>query len=211
MTKTISVFAAFFFFTMGLNAQFGIKLGANLANWNSSALTNFGEFDTKVDFGPMFGLFYNANLDEYSSIRVSTLYSVKGPGIEDEFIQASYDLAYLDLNVDYYYKVSQSENFSTSILAGPYFAYALKGFVNIDDEREEIELTKDNGFNRIDFGMNLGVNLNYQNFEFQLTYGLGVGNLVAEEEGLNDFRVSNRNFTISLGYLFGSQKIETEE
>jgi len=211
MTRLASTFLIFILFTISLNAQFGIKLGANFANWHIKSSVAPTQLETKMDFGPMAGIFYNFSFDEFSSLRVSSLYSVKGAKQDPLFSQESFDFSYAELDFEYHYKVYMTERFSTSILAGPYFAYALIGVVKFDGNSEDIELTKENGFNRLDYGMNLGVNLNYNHFELQVIYGLGVGNLFADQGGLDEFRITNRNFTIALGYLFGSSNYKSEE
>lgn len=212
MARSTSTFLFVILFSISLNAQFGIKVGANFAKWHVSSDEAFGELNTKMDFGPMAGLYYNFNFDEFSDLRISTLFTVKGAKQDPLFSDESYDFSYLEVDLEYHYKIVKNDKFSTSILAGPYLGYGLKGVVRFEGNSEEIELTKDNGFNRLDFGMNLGLGLNYGHLEFQLIYGFGVGNLAANPEGFDEFRITNRNFTFALGYFFGSAKtISVEE
>lgn len=111
----------------------------------------------------------------------------------------------LPLRVGYQFAVA--DDFYIMPYAGPYMAYGLGGktkytYVYIDNNETTTDKrpTFDGVVNRFDYGVGLGVNLDYKKIVLSLEYDWGLQRYVKKEAGYNDAKF--KCMTITLGYKF---------
>ena len=183
-------------FCFSINAQFGIRVGANIANQPISA--------EGISISPSsitafhVGVFYEAALSDAISIRPALLYSLKGSEIEFLGESAKSTFNYLELPIDFVYKLNAG-NLAVPIHAGPYLGYLMS--VKSGDETlsgDDLE-----GTNQLDFGLNLGAGIELMDnaLLIGLNYGLGLANIVEEDPDF-DATIKNAVFSIFAGYKF---------
>lgn len=104
-----------------------------------------------------------------------------------------------DMDVDYTYtigNVSTKENFDDK---GD--MVAMSGEVKEDDLKDD-----ENAYSALDYGFNLGVGFQSGKVLVNLTYGLGLGNIVpdADQTGFDrdDFKTTNKNMAVTISYFF---------
>jgi hypothetical protein len=92
--------------------------------------------------------------------------------------------------------------------AGPYVAYGIGGKVtgtgrtNVDGTDISVAIEQDvfgeDGIKRFDFGIGLGVGVEFGRFGVGLGYDLGLANLTGE----SNYRLNNMNAFLRVGYRF---------
>lgn len=164
------------------------KVGMNLSNYSGDA-----DLNTKVGF-KIGGGFEYAFTDTWS-LQPSLFLSSKGAKMDGSSINAMY----LEVPVMAAARFNIADNTNLVVNAGPYFACGIAGKTKID-MNNDMELSTntfgDNGLNRFDAGLGVGVA-----FEFgRIIAGLdGQFGLVDVEKAGNP---KNMNFSIVLGYKF---------
>src|SRR5690606_260029 len=146
-----------------VNAQFGIKGGANFSNVDGE-IGNM-ELDTKISYH--IGAFYEISLNSSFSFQPEVIFSVQGADVDSNHSLDEIDLKYI--NIPMLLKVYLTPKFS--IEAGPQFSYL------ISDNLKNME-TED-----FDFALAGGVSVYLTNTLFLLgryVYGLSVFSKVAE-------------------------------
>ena len=141
----------------------------------------------------------------------------------------TFNPSYLQLPIQLLYKIDLGSGLAIVPSAGLYLGYALGGKTGVDvkssnailegilkegikeSKIDQIELFKPVkeegfGFNRFDYGLALGLNLEYQKFVIGLGYDLGLAKLngkdsiMGDEDLKKDFK--NANIRVSVGYFF---------
>ncbi len=126
------------------------------------------------------------------------------------------NINYLQIPINAKLSYPINDNFSIFGFAGPYVAFALSGKISAeytetyygetesDKISEKIKFGSNEGedyLKRFDFGLNFGVGTEYKGCFLKAQYDLGLSNIsVYSEEGA---KIKNRNFGISIGYMFG--------
>ena len=138
---------------------------------------------------------------------------------------------YLELPLHFYYNAN-----GVKIFAGPYFAYGLSGSSDIDltlkgngdtvTMKEEFTLNPVSGdvkaedflhdgedwydikvFNALDFGFDVGLGYQYEQFFAKLQYSIGMSNLTpgisdVDDFDRNDLKKTNKGISFSVTYFF---------
>jgi len=182
------------------NAQvFGIKGGINLA---SMSFSEDMENSIKSILGVHVGPVAEFELQESLFFNTGLLFSVKGAKMEYGSEDASTNLNYLEIPLNFAYKFSAGEKSKLLVQAGPYLAYALSGKTKYGDESEDINF-KEDGLKRIDFGLGVGLGIELGPIVPSISYQLGLSNLNDDSE--DDTSVKNKVIQISVAFMFGKK------
>jgi hypothetical protein len=197
---------------VAVNAQgIGIKAGINLANmvfdseWEES-------FDMRLGFHG--GIVFEVGLTDAIFFGSGIIFSQKGTKFsytDEDFDDESYSgftlINYLEVPINLLYKADLG-GAKLVFEAGPYLGYAINGKEQIDYEdngtsfsfSEDIEFgNEEEQVKRIDYGLNIGVGLEFSSFKVGAQYGLGLANLSNYE----DSTMKNQVIGVSLGYFVG--------
>ncbi len=193
MKKLSVLFAAIVACVMSLSAQGTfvpeITVGMNVATVNQDGVTSRIGFHAGVRgdyyFSGQDGAYLNAGL----------LLSLKGYKVEadwfDETVKETLNPYYLELPIHFGYKYSITDNVAVFADFGPYFAVGLFG------KTEGYDVFGDDGIKRFDMGLGLRGGVEFNNkFNVSLGYDWGMLDIIDE------VKVKNRNFMLSLGYKF---------
>lgn len=134
---------------------------------------------------------------------MEALLSLKGAKLDAGGLEAKLKPYYLEIPVHLGYKYEANEDFSVFGNAGPYMAIGLFG--KMDGEvasvaSGSVNIFGDDVFKRFDFGLGLKAGIEIKKtVQVVLGYDLGLIDVVKDNDGEG---VQNRNFSISLAYLF---------
>ena len=141
-------------------------------------------------------------------LDASALLSVKG--VKAEFLgTVTHNAAYLEIPIHAGYKYAITDNFSVFGSFGPYVGFGLFGKTKASflDETISYDTFKgeDSIIKRFDWGLglNAGVEINNK-IRVGVGYDLGLANISKPIEGedADDAPLRNRNFTVSVAYMF---------
>jgi opacity protein-like surface antigen len=203
-----------------LNLKWGVKAGLNL-----SSISNFAtdDEDDKMKAGFHVGAFGQYMFTEQLGVEAGLYYSLLGAKSEfsesdDDYSSESKTTAnasYLQLPITAFYKFNINKNLSIYPSVGLYLGYGIGGKVKteysdvaLDDiDDSESGSYKDDFFidedgikhNKFDFGLTFGLNLQYGHFIGGVGYDLGLTKI---NDYTLDKDLKNRNFKISVGYVF---------
>lgn len=193
---------------------FGVKAGANLSNFS-------GDLDMDAKFGFNAGVTLDYGFTPDLFLMTGLEFTTKGAKASDDF-NMKLNLSYLQLPIHIGYKLNVTENTRINLHAGPYLAYALDGkwkakeggvegsVSAFGDEMDEVGLK----MKRFDFGLGLGIGLEFGQFNVGLGYDLGLFNIAdfGKEVEIGDdisitidassFKARNMNAYLSVGYKF---------
>lgn len=182
---------------VAVNAQgIGLKAGINLANVSSEGESA----DMKMGFH--FGVVSELALSDALYFAPGLIYSQKGYQYKLDLGIISFDekytYTYLEVPLDFIYKMDLGGDSKFTIAAGPYLAYGLNVSYK-DEDGNESESFKDMGMKSLDFGLNLGVGVEFSALKISAQYGLGLANT----SDMDDYKETNNVIGISVGYFFG--------
>ncbi|MCP1995632.1 porin family protein [Flavobacterium sp. HSC-61S13] len=191
--------------TIAQDVYTGFKFGLNFANLKEDGSSTKG----KVGFHG--GVFIEAALNEKFSIQPELLYSSQGAKEEvpknmgyNFSGESTLKLDYI--NIPIMFKYYPIENLS--ITAGPQIGFLVKSKFTIDSPSYQPQAIIDNSkvndlFNKLDYGVNFGLELNTAGFFFGARYNLGLANIY-KNSGLFTLenKAYNRVFQLSTGYKF---------
>lgn len=161
-----------------VNAQFGIKGGANFSNIEGKIGSM--ELDTKISYH--IGAFYEIGMGNTFSFQPEVIFSVQGADIDSNHSLDEIDLKYI--NIPMLLKVYLTPKFS--IEAGPQFSYLTSNNLKNVIETEDF-----------DFALTGGFSVYLTNTLFlQGRYVHGLS------EFSKDAEVKNKNIQLSLGLHF---------
>jgi hypothetical protein len=184
--KSYLTFAFLLSFIVISKAQFGVRAGLNFASTKFEVLGLNADTDSKVGFHV--GLVNDFSLSEKLTFRPGVLFSLKG-GKTDE---SSSTYTYIDVPLSLVYNFTEAEK-GFFLEAGPYVGLLLAA-KNEDDDIKE-------GFNTLDFGLNIGLGYDLGSFILGANYGFGLANIAKEEDGA-DITAKNANISIYGIYQF---------
>ena len=191
-----------------INAQFGVRASANLANIAIEPEEDEISFSIKPGLG--LGVYYNLSLGESLSLKPEINYMQQGSkgtstdaGVDGT---VSISMNYLQIPVLLKYGFGNMESTNFFLQGGPYVAMGLgkvklKSCDGDDCETEEIEYDSEglDGPKKLDYGVQLGAGVNFtKNLSVDVRYMLGLANLTTEEDG----SFKNNAINIGLGYSF---------
>jgi Outer membrane protein beta-barrel domain len=192
--------------------KFGVK-SVSVRGDNISSRDNF-ILKPVVDFG--FGVNYNLsnNLRFQPEIHYSPRgYKAKYNLTDSTFVQNSLELHYLDLcpNFSYSLRGHQSMQTRLTIWGGPYLAMGIAGRnvtsgltintkgTKADSTYSYKSSTFSNGLNRLDYGFNVGLGLQFEKFtQFGFSYSMGFNNILEDTK----FPIYNQSVGVYVIVLF---------
>ncbi len=209
-TKTIFAVAALFFTTAFTNdakaqdSEVGIKGGANFSNFFNDEVD-----DQNLRIGFQGGLFFKAALTDFFAIQPEVLYTQKGSTTKyDKFLTGEGDITQkLDyIEVPILAVINLGENLN--VHAGPYLAYLMNASIENNNENnvfDGIEELNEGDYERLDFGLAVGVGFEFEVIRFGIRYDYGLKNVGKDQDfTLNGSKVSSdilknsKNSTASL-------------
>jgi len=177
---------------------FGLKGGVNIANMTFSA--SGMSISPKSIVGIHIGPVVEFKLQESLYFNTGILYSLKGCKADFEGVNSTEKLNYLEIPLNIAYKFATSETSKFFVQAGPYLGYALSGKDKTDGETTDIEFG-DGGAKRFDFGVGIGLGLEFGQLVPSVNYQLGLANINDD----TDIKLKNKVFQISVAYMFGGK------
>ena len=190
---------------------FGVKAGMNLSNFSGSGVS---DSDAKIGFNVGVTMDYAFSQELY--LMTALEFTMKGGksegsisygGVSFEGKETSNPM-YLQIPVHIGYKFAIAENTNLVLHAGPYVAYGIAGKYKLEGKasvgdasgeiKPETDFFGDDMFNRFDFGLGLGVGVEFGQFNIGLGYDLGVVNI----SGVSEAKVRNMNAYLTVGYKF---------
>ncbi|MDR2954036.1 MAG: PorT family protein [Prevotella sp.] len=171
--------------------SFGLKGGVNLSNLGGDVE------NTKVKVGYNVGALVQAQLtlDVYllSGVELTT------KGAKDKILDNSVEAIYLQLPIHVGYRMALSDVTAVTFHAGPYMAYGIGGKTSgIDGEENKIDTFSDTMYKPFDFGLGLGVGVEFFHFGIEAGYDLGLLD-ISQTEGQ---KIRMMNVFLSLNYKF---------
>ncbi len=124
-------------------------------------------------------------------------------GFENEYLQSTTDINYLNIPIHIGYKIKCSESISFLVNAGPYFGVGMWGKQKFYRDEKKYHSASDifsgeYGYKRFDYGCGFNIGVEYAK-HFQLTLGADWG--LKDICKKSSYKYRNRSFTISLGYI----------
>jgi hypothetical protein len=181
---------------------FGIKGGMNIASMSFSA--SGLDFSPKSIVGVHVGPVVEFKMQGSLSFNTGLLYSLKGYKMKADYMGTTMEgtskINYLEVPMNLVCKFPTSETSNFLIQAGPYLGYALSGKDETDGETTDVEFG-DGGMKRFDFGLGIGLGLEFGPLVPTASYQFGLANL----SGISDLTVKNNAFMISVAYMFGGK------
>lgn len=168
--------------------SFGLHAGLNLSNFNNEKVST----DTKT------GFFVAGTCEIPLAVRTPLFVeaglqvSQKGALLKGAGEKVTNDIFYLEVPAMLKYKFALAPDLAIAPAAGIYLGYGLSGKAKWRDHNTS--LFGDNGMKRTDFGVRLGIGMEFSCFAVGAGYEIGLLELS------ND--VTNRNLFISVGYRF---------
>lgn len=107
-------------------------------------------------------------------------------------------IAKLELPVNVGYKYAITEDIKLDGHVGAYIGYDLfgKNKYTYDGDSEEVDLGDFENYNRLGYGLQFGIGVWYQKFNFNITYQKGLNKLI------DDTKAYENNWMFSVGYAF---------
>jgi hypothetical protein len=195
--------------------RFGIRGGLNIANQKVTVSAFGDKISQSGDAIPSFhiGGMGDIQLSELFYLQPSILLSGKGMNLdgEDDFgnpIEVKVRPFYLELPVNLVVKTQlPSTNLSIYGGAGPSIGFGVFGKVKGGGEDEDA--FQEEGFKRLDFGVNLTAGVETQTgWQFSFHFTPGIANIYGGEDvgGGEDITWKNKVVGFSIGYFFSQNK-----
>ena len=180
--------------TVSLSAQedsrFAVRVGVGASSVvGSDAYSSSAKLFYKV------GLLYDWAFSESFSLLPAVEIANKGANVDE--IEGSIDMLYIQVPIHVAYRFNLSNNLKLGINVGPYVAYGIAGSDLLwDDGSVTNVFDGDNGYDRFDIGVGLGVNLDFNKFVVGVDYTRGLEKLDP------NFKQFNQTIGVVFGYKF---------
>lgn len=194
-----------------MDAQIGVRISTNIANFNvSEDLGEDEELNYKVGFG--LGVYYKVALDENLSFQPEINYVQQGAKNSGEVIGLSFKnvfkFNYIQIPILAKYQFGDPDRFNFFVEGGPYVGFGLgkakvESCFDGDCDVDEISYgnSDDDDIKNPDFGIQIGGGININSkLSFDIRYVYGIQNLINESDE-DDF-LRNTAFNIGVGYSF---------
>lgn len=194
--KNITLTIAILFLVGGSMAaqQLGIKGGLNFTNVSSEK-----DIDLSASNGFHVGLAFESPLLFPLSVGTGIFYTRRGYKSNESGKLGNVSIDYLDIPIDFMFKLKLADLIGAYVSVGPYFSYGLtskvfdvNGVLENGYNKDEIDL------NRLDSGINIGAGIDISNYRFSTAYGISLTDNGADQES----RLENRVLKLSIGYFF---------
>ena len=197
----------------------GATVGLELSNMLAKDKDETYSKDFKSKAGLKIGVVAEYSFSDYFALAPELAFVQRGykekesetyDGIKYEATE-KVNVNYLQIPINAVGRYAINDDFSVFGFAGPYFAFALSGKSSWEakgggesesgDEKLKIGSNKEeDDMKAFDFGLNFGVGAEYMGIFLKVQYNLGLGNLSLYTD--NGYKINNRNFGISVGYMF---------
>ena len=214
-TALLFIFLAVFA-SESLAQTFGIKAGLNLSTLliKDNDETRSDDFDMRPGFHV--GVTAEFPFSKMFSFQPEVLLSTKGykfeEGNEDVGIEASMNPIYVDipLLLKGNFDVSGVEIYGA---LGPYVGFGVGGdmkyketYNGVTDYEEEVDIKwgndkEEDDLKPFDAGLSIGAGATVNHILFGVAYDFGLANISLDNH--NGWKVNNRVFRVSVGYVFG--------
>jgi opacity protein-like surface antigen len=184
--------------------KFGARAGFNLTNVTEKYDGKAVDSDEKGSFKPGFqiGVVADIALADALSLQPGLLFATQGCTYkgEDGDEDLKINLNYIQIPINVQYKLDLGGN-SLLLQAGPYLGYAIGGKWKAGSESEDVKFgSKDEEIKAFDFGIGLGVGMQFSNLQVGLGYNLGLANLNNAEKMTS----KNNGLAVTVTFLFGN-------
>lgn len=168
------------------------KVGMNMSNYT-------GDMDTSMKIGFNVGVGMEYQFTEMWSLQPSLMFTTKGAKMDEGEVDITLNPMYIELPVLAAARFAIADNQNIVVKAGPYFAYGVAGKVKAEAGGVSVkkDVFGDEGLDRFDAGLGVGVAYEINKFFIDLTGEFGLTKL-----GNDDDAPKNMNFSIGVGYKF---------
>lgn len=196
---------------------FGIKAGMDVSTFSGFKHNDYAK-STSAKIGFTGGITVDVNLPHNLIILSGLEYVQKGMNLETTdailITKPYYKAQYIQLPIHLGYKIKTEEKSNLIFHLGPYFAYGVGGEIKWRDKNFKMDSKMDffdkDLFNRFDYGLGIGVNIDTKNFALNIGYDYGLSNIAKSSFYFPDrtnidakgISVHTRNLHITLGYKF---------
>ena len=212
-TLFILVLSILFAGTSFAQVKFGITTGLNISSFSESG--SDAEVYNYIA-GLQGGLVVDFNITENFSVIPEILFSQLGAYQlyeEERNSKNTYSyywiLNYLQVPLNFAYKINVGSSHKFTLFAGPYAGYLLSAQYKVEsdidgakktEKEEDIKIgSGENEVKALDFGINAGIGFQFGNGIFIKTqYNLGLNNL----SNNSNSTLKNKNVAITIGYYF---------
>lgn len=220
----VILFISLFSYSLVLNAQddkfftFGVKIGGNLSFFSGFTHNNYAE-KVKPQTGFIAGITGDFAVSRHFTILTALEYVPKNANFKMKYAEISttipyYKSKYLQLPIHLGYKLKTSDDSNVIFHLGPYFAYGVNGEITWKDKNTQMpsiaDFFSENTFDRFDYGLGIGINIDTKNFALNVGYDLGLKNITGSNMHFpdkdyidaKDASIKTRSIYITLGYKF---------
>lgn len=197
--------------TASAQMRFGPEVGLNMSSITTKIGSNTNTSDLKL--GARVGFVADIPLTYSLYLRPGVQFAMMGGKTTNEFfgtsVTATETLNYIQIPVSILYKFGQEGGGRFYLALTPYVGFGIGGSASLDGKKvEEYKPFSDEMYKSLDLGVGLKVG-------YELPMGLYVdaGYLQGLTNNLNeptikvgDYKATNGNFTIGVGYLFGGSR-----
>lgn len=168
----------------------GLKAGINLANLNGDDVE-----DTDMKIGYHFGGYAKFSITEAFSVQPELLYNAVGAKSSESGVDGNYKINYITVPVMLGYSFGK-----VSIQAGPQIGFLTSAKLKVEGGGTSGEVDLKDDLKGTDFGVNVGLGLDFGKINAAARYCIGLSNIVDADEA----DVKNGVIQLSVGYkLFG--------
>jgi len=207
--KKFSLFLVLYTFAATAFAQLGIQAGANIANLTYK-LTTAKKPKPVIAF--QVGVVYDMAFSENLYLNTGLLYSGRGSNYKNSYdslgttidFEHKTSLNYLNVPINILYKTKSG----LYLKAGPYLAYAISGRIKLSStvngktskDTYDFKFGKEET-NPLDYGLGIGLGMDFNNIRVGLGYDLGFSNLFNDDVNIT----TNRAIVVTAAYYFGEK------
>lgn len=215
LSTLFSAFVLVAFVTSAHAQTLTLKAGANFSNVSAKDDNLTYSDDYKANLGYTFGAAYDLAFSNILSLEPGILVQSKGFKLEQDFLgvttKSKVNILYTDIPVNLKLKIGITEDVRLLVHAGPYVGFALAGNIKTtigdDTDKTALDFGKDelnDDFKRMDFGVNFGAGVMYDQLSLSANYGYGLANISPIDA--NGYRANNRVLSLTLGYTLGADE-----
>ncbi|MCY7330879.1 MAG: PorT family protein [Saprospiraceae bacterium] len=176
----------------------GPAIGANF-----SSVSNLGDNNTKLSFGPTIGINYIYSNEQKLGLGIGLFFSQEGFALKNDLKDAKVQLNYLRVPLKgIYFFNTLAYRFRPKVFLGPSLGFLLSSYNKNDDDRVEI---KDDRYQSFDLGVTGGLGFNYKLasrtwLNLDLAYTQGLLSINDVDDNINRL---NQNIGATIGISFG--------
>ncbi len=204
--------------TLAPNVGMNISSYSNIKKENSFLGYYLG-VEARYEFSNLWGIESGFFLSQKGANSMTGPLNIEEYPIDVELVTMDTKVTYLRLPLMFSIKHVLYKDLLLQISAGPYFSYGIvnkatlgrmngsyaigiNSFEPILFETQAYGIKRFPGFNRWDIGASFKADLIMYNFKIGVLYDLGCSDVSSVFPVKNDKNISNRTFTIQIGYVF---------